>query len=77
MLKKTPVFFNRLDYHSKDEDNPDRITLRLDSLKISDTERSRNIIVEQKIGDKFIPTIFALKHHNSKIPISWIYGNFV
>jgi hypothetical protein len=66
MLKTTPVFFNRLDYHSKDENDPDRIILRLGSLKTSNTEYSTNIMAEQNIDGRFIPTIFALKYFNSK-----------
>ncbi len=66
MIKKIPVFFNRSEYHSKNEQDPDRIILRLGPLKTSDTEYSKNIMVEQKIGDKFIPTIFVLKYFNSK-----------
>ncbi len=66
MLKKIPVFFNRSNYHSKDENKPDEIILRLGPLKTLDTEYSTNTLVEQKIGDKFIPIIFALKYFNSK-----------
>ncbi len=76
MLKTTPVFFNRHDYHSKDENDPDRIILRLGSLTTSDSEYSKNILVEQKIGNRFIPTIFALTYFNSKDSTLWDLWNY-
>lgn len=71
MIKKTPRFFKRRDYKSKDKKNPDKIFIKLGSFKPSTSDYTTNINVKQKINGKWISLIFPLKPRRYVTSVLW------
>ena len=75
MIKKTPRFFKRRDYKSKDKKNPDKIFIKLGSFKPSTSDYTTNIIAELERNGNFSPIIIPLKPNNSKTSRLWELWN--